>query len=77
MTYLCESSDGPLDVGVSPVFISSCFLTLIHHTSMAVVCPSELVRTTAELVDVNSVLTFCMAPDLQKIVNYFKGIICM
>jgi hypothetical protein len=52
MSCLYESSDGPLDVGVSPIFIRSCFLTLIHHTSMAVVCPSELVGATAELVDV-------------------------
>jgi hypothetical protein len=69
MTYLYESSDGPLDVGVSPIFIRSCFLTLIHHTSMEVVCPSELVVATAKLVDV--VLTFCVAPDLQKIRKFF------
>jgi len=39
---------------------------------MAVVCP-EFVGTTADLVDVQSVLTFCVAPDLQKIVSYFKA----
>jgi hypothetical protein len=52
MAYLYEFSDGPLHVGVSPIFIRSSFLTLIHHTSMAVVCPSELIEATAELVDV-------------------------
>jgi hypothetical protein len=52
MTYFCESTDGPVDVGVSPISIRSCFLILIHNTIMAVVCPSELVGAIAVLVDV-------------------------
>jgi hypothetical protein len=70
MTDFHESSDGPLDVGVYPIFIRTCFLAVIHNTIMAIVCP-ELVGATAELDDVPWVLTFCLAPDLQKIRKFF------